>query len=198
MFSGTLQIFNMCPTRNTTHIKTVIKFLPNSLWHVVVSHCDGCCDARAQVNQRRWKWWYKNTILDETPQEEVTRGKIWGTWWPTHQSRGLLRKLTRTRSTAPSSVDGRPVDFRLQMQPVSWNCKYHFQIDLPLGGSVQNFVWKCCWTLTTDLFTWKSRTQNDLCSPLVTIFLSCLLVDNSGTNAGKINFESLPSIAHIS
>jgi hypothetical protein len=39
----------------------------------------------AQVNQCRWKWWYKNTFLDETPQEEITWGEIWGTWWPAHQ-----------------------------------------------------------------------------------------------------------------
>jgi hypothetical protein len=51
------------------------------LKHVVVNHCD----ARAQVKQRRWKEWYENTILVETPQEEITQGEIWGTWWPTHQ-----------------------------------------------------------------------------------------------------------------
>jgi hypothetical protein len=39
----------------------------------VVNHCD----ARAQVKQRRWKKWYKNTILVETSQEEITRGEIW-------------------------------------------------------------------------------------------------------------------------
>jgi hypothetical protein len=86
------------------------------------------------------------------------------------------------RSTASSSVDGRPVDIRLQMQPVSWNCKYHFRIDLPLGGCGR----KCRLTLTTDLFSWKSRTRNDLCFPLTTTFRSCLLADDSGTNAGKI------------
>jgi hypothetical protein len=75
-FSGTLLMFNMCSTRNTTHIKQEIKFLPNSLQQVALSHCDACCDARAQTNQRRWKWWYKNMILDETPQE-ITRGVIY-------------------------------------------------------------------------------------------------------------------------
>jgi hypothetical protein len=90
------------------------------------------------------------------------------------------------------------VDFYLQMQPVFWNCKHHFLIDLPLGGCAPNFVRKCLWTLTTDLSAWKSRTQNDLCSPTVAIFLSCLLVVDSGTSGGKINFESLPSEAHIS
>jgi hypothetical protein len=125
-------------------------------------------------------------ILDESTQEEITGGEIWGT------------RLVETCSTASSSVDGRPVDFRLQMQPVSWNCKYHYRTDLPLGGSVPEFIRKCHWTLTTDLFTWKSKTENDLCSPLVAIFLSCLLVGDSGTNAEKINFESLPPKAHIS
>jgi hypothetical protein len=33
--------------------------------------------------------------------------------------RGPLAKLVRTRSTAASSLDGRPADFRFQMQPVS-------------------------------------------------------------------------------
>jgi hypothetical protein len=108
-------------------------------------------------------------------------------------------KLVETRSTASSSVDGRSVDFHLQMQSVSWNCKYHFRIDLPLGVSAPYFVRKCRWMLTTDLFTWKSRTQNALCSQLVVaIFLSCLLVDDSGISAGKINFENLPSKARIS
>jgi hypothetical protein len=101
-------------------------------------------------------------------------------------------------STASSSVDRHPVNFRLQMQPVSWNCKYHFRCDLPLGGSVPNFVRKCRWRSTINLFTWKSRTHNGLCSPLIAIFLSYLLVDDSETNAGKINSESLPSKAHLS
>jgi hypothetical protein len=65
--------------------------------------------------------------------------------------RGLLMKLVRTGSTASYSVDGRPVDFRWQMQPAFWNCKYHFRTDLPHGGSVPNFVRKCRWTLTTSL-----------------------------------------------
>jgi hypothetical protein len=103
-----------------------------------------------------------------------------------------------TCSIASSSVERRPVNFRLQMQPVYWNCKYHFRIDLPLGVSVPNFVSKFRWMLMTDMFTWKSRTQNNLYSPLITIFFSCLLVDDSGTNAGKIKSESLPSKAHIS
>jgi hypothetical protein len=29
-FFGAIQIFNMCSTRNTTHIKPVMKFVPNS------------------------------------------------------------------------------------------------------------------------------------------------------------------------
>jgi hypothetical protein len=36
-------------------------------WSITV---DGRCDARAQVNQRRWKWWYKNTFLDETHKKK--------------------------------------------------------------------------------------------------------------------------------
>jgi hypothetical protein len=106
-------------------------------------------------------------------------------------------KLVRTRSTASSSVDGRPIDFRLQMQPVSWNCKYHFRTYLPLGGSVPNVVRNAV-ECSRQTCLHANQEQNDLCSPLVVIFLSCLLVDESGTNTGKINFESLPSKAHIS
>jgi hypothetical protein len=42
--SGTLQMFNICSTLNTTHIKPVINFLPHFSQHLVVNHCDGRCD----------------------------------------------------------------------------------------------------------------------------------------------------------
>jgi hypothetical protein len=139
----------------------------------------------------------------QVPSLEVVVQKHDPWWNPTRRNHTgwdlgnvVANASQRTRSTASCSVDGRPVDVRLQMQPVSWNYKYHFRIHLPLCESFPDFVRKCRWMLTTDLFTWKPRTQNDLCSPLVAIFLSWLLVDDSGTNAGKINVENLPSKAH--
>jgi hypothetical protein len=60
---------------------------------------------------------------------------------------------------------------------------YHFLIDLPLVASLPNLNRKCRWTLTTDSFVWKSRTQNALCSPLVAIFLNWLLEDASGSSS---------------
>jgi hypothetical protein len=119
------------PPVTTTHIKPVIKFLSNSLSHVVVNHCD----AHAQVNQRCRKWWYKNTRFRRARHSFVSDIKV--STCPAGVFGGLLTKLVRTRSTASSSVDGRQVDFRSKMQPVSWNCKHHFRIDLPLGESVQ-------------------------------------------------------------
>jgi hypothetical protein len=95
--------------RNTTHIKPVIKFLPNSLQHVVVSHCDDCCDARAQVSQRRWKWWYKIRSLVK-PHMKKSHGVR-------SRERGGLRFSSGFPAAASSFVDGRPVDIRLQMKP---------------------------------------------------------------------------------
>lgn len=53
----------------------------------------------------------------------------------------------------------------------------------PLSRSVQNFLWKCCWTLTTNLFTRKSWTQNAACFPLVAIFVA-VLKNHSESNVG--------------
>jgi hypothetical protein len=160
----------------------------------VVNHCDGCCDARACAGQP--------VSLEVVVQKHVPG------WNPTRNHTGwyLGNVVANASIFDPLQLHGHcfflcrwtSSRFSLANATRVLKFKYHFRTDLSLGGSVTNFVQKCRCKLTIDLFIWKSRTQNDLCSPLITIYLSCLLVDDSGTNTGKINLNSLPSKAHIS
>jgi len=74
---------------------------------------------------------------------------------------GLCRKLAWTRSASSSAVNGRPLDFRLHIHLVSLNCLYHAQMVLCVDGPFVYFARYARCTVTTDLLTWYSNTQND-------------------------------------
>ena len=114
---------------------------------------------------------------------------------------GLCRKLARTRSTSPSAVNGRPLDFCLLRHPVSVNCLYRARMVLYVGGSFAYFARNARCTVTTDLLVWYSNTQNDF-SPGTAIFSLHTLASPSGRNVnydekqltGEKNFWVVPSI----
>jgi hypothetical protein len=86
-------------------------------------------------------------------------GKLKKFFLTTRDFFGLCRKLTRTRSTSSSAVNGRPLDFCLHRHPVSVNCLYHAWMVLSLVGSFAHFVRNARCTVTTDLLAWYSNTQ---------------------------------------
>ena len=50
--------------------------------------------------------------------------------------------------------------FLLHTHPFSWNCAYHLRTELSDGGSLQNLVRNCRWTIVTDRRSWNVSTQN--------------------------------------
>jgi hypothetical protein len=85
-------------------------------------------------------------------------------------------------------------------------CKCNPCLEIVNTTSELTYHWVCLSRILSENAVERSRQtclhenqehKNDLCSPLVAIFFSCLLVDDSGTNAGT-KFESWPFKAHIS
>jgi hypothetical protein len=61
---------------------------------------------------------------------------------------GLCRKLSPTRSTSSSAVNGQPLDFCLHRRPVSVNCLHHAQMVLFVGGTFAYFARNARCTIT--------------------------------------------------
>jgi len=78
------------------------------------------------------------------------RSAIKWQWWD-FDFFGISRKLSRTRSTSSSAVNGRPLDFCLHRHPFSVNCLYHARTVLSVGGSFAYFARNARCTVTTDL-----------------------------------------------
>ena len=76
-FIVTLNLFDVRPSCDTADVQAILPFAPNPLKHVMcdVPHCG--VDALSQFWCCLWKWWDVNTVLDETPQEEITNCQVW-------------------------------------------------------------------------------------------------------------------------
>ena len=98
---------------------------------------------------------------------------------------GLYRKLTRTRSTSTSAVNGRPLDFCWQSHPLSINFLNHARMVFSVGGSFAYFARNALCTITIDLHVWCSNTQKDF-SPEAAIFSLHTLASPSSTN---VNYD---------
>jgi hypothetical protein len=72
-------------------------------------------------------------------------------------------------STSSAEVYGLPVECPFTTLPISWNCQYHWRINLSVKSSFAYTNWKCLWTVTVHLNSAYRNTHCDFtCSDAMT------------------------------
>ena len=78
-------MFNVSTIGHTTHIKPIVKFLPNASQHCIVNDWNSFCYSCLQLIRISWNRGHLDQSFHKSPQKEIAWCEIWRSGWPGHE-----------------------------------------------------------------------------------------------------------------